>query len=64
MRQTSRQKHLKQHHKTTKIRRKHYFHAAQQDLHSPLAPNCGFSTLAAMMEQLRPEPTSTPEVFD
>ncbi|MGL4937418.1 hypothetical protein [Shewanella sp.] len=60
MRQTSRQKHLKQHHKTTKIRRKHYFHAAQQDLNSPLAPTSGFSTLATLMAQLRPKHASTP----
>lgn len=64
MRQTTRLKHLKQHHKTTQIRRKHYFHAAQQDLQSPLAPTPGFSTLANMMQKLRPQVTNTSVIQD
>jgi hypothetical protein len=64
MRQTSRLKHLRHQHKTTKIRRKHYFHAAQQDLQSPLAPTPGFSTLANMMQKLRPQVTNTSIIQD
>lgn len=55
MRQSIRQKNLKQHHKSTHTRRKHYFHSAQQNLQIPLAPTPGFSTLAALMQTLRPK---------
>ncbi|MCL1088492.1 hypothetical protein L2744_02465 [Shewanella profunda] len=64
MRQTTRQKHLKQHHKTTNTRRKNYFHAAQQELQSPLAPTPGFSTLTNMMQKLRPLKAKMPSKLD
>lgn len=64
MRQFTRQKHLKQHHKTTHIRRKNYFHSAQQNLISPLALTSGFSTLAVMMQELRPQTAQTPQLLD
>jgi hypothetical protein len=64
MRQSTHQKHLKQHHKTTHIRRKNYFHSAQQNLTSPLAPTSGFSTLAVMMQELRPQTAQTPQRLD
>ncbi|GGN13857.1 hypothetical protein GCM10007984_10130 [Shewanella putrefaciens] len=60
MRQTTRQKHFKQHHKTANTRRKNYFHAAQQELQSPHFPTPGFSTLANMMQKLRPLKAKTP----
>ncbi|MGL5047857.1 MAG: hypothetical protein ACRC6S_09985 [Shewanella sp.] len=55
MRQSTRQKHLKQQHKTTHIRRKNYFHSVQQTLISPLAPTSGFSTLAVMLQEQHPQ---------
>ncbi|MDI5836047.1 hypothetical protein [Shewanella xiamenensis] len=53
MRQSNRQKHLKHQHKSTQIRRKHYFHAAQQNLQTPLKPTTGFSSLVALMQELK-----------
>lgn len=64
MRHTTRQKHFKQHNKNTKIRRKHYFHAAQQNLKSPPVTTQGFSTLANMMQELRPQVTNTSTIQD
>ncbi|MFB2732384.1 hypothetical protein [Shewanella mangrovisoli] len=54
MRQSNRQKHLKQQHKTTQIRRKHYFHAAQQNLQLPLTVPAEYSTLASLISSLKP----------
>ncbi|MGI2066597.1 hypothetical protein [Shewanella sp. MF08487] len=64
MRQSARQKHLKQHYKTIQTRRKNYFHSAQQNLTSPLALTSGFSTLAVMMQELRPQTAQTPQLLD
>ena len=61
MRQSARQKHLKQHYKTIQTRRKNYFHSVQQNPTSPLAPTSGFSTLAVMMQKLRPQTAQTPQ---
>ncbi|PTA49705.1 hypothetical protein C9I43_03755 [Shewanella morhuae] len=60
MRQSARQKHLKQHYKTIQTRRKNYFHSAQQNLASRLVLSSGSSTLAVMM----PETTQTPQHSD
>ncbi|MCH1928858.1 hypothetical protein L9G16_01540 [Shewanella sp. A25] len=64
MRRSNRQNHLKQQHKITKIRRKHYFHAAQQHLPSPLPSSPGFSTLAALMQRIRPKPSDIADIQD
>ncbi len=53
MRQSNRQKHLKHQHKTTQIRRKHYFHAAQQNLQLPLTVPAEYSTLASLISSLK-----------
>ncbi|WP_144375575.1 hypothetical protein [Shewanella xiamenensis] len=53
MRQSNRQKHLKHQHKSTQIRRKHYFHAAQQNLQTQLKPTTGFSSLVTLMQELK-----------
>ncbi|ASK68604.1 MULTISPECIES: hypothetical protein [Shewanella] len=53
MRQSNRQKHLKHQHKTTQIRRKHYFHAAQQNLQLPPNASAEYSTLASLISNLK-----------
>ncbi|VEE60720.1 Uncharacterised protein [Shewanella putrefaciens] len=54
MRQSNRQKHLKHQHKTTQIRRKHYFHAAQQNLQFPLTVPAEYANLATLISSLKP----------
>ena len=52
MRQAYRKRHLKQHHKSTHIRRNCYFRTYQQDISAPLSPIADFVTLDIMMQSL------------